>query len=469
MKHPISHSRFRRFLVPLCAMLLAGCVRSAPDPAQRYESHTSQEERSTLVLLMPGDSDDGACERMSKKVSDITSEKLGFDVQLEQIPTENYENSLWQRLMEENAPDIFYLPGKQALSNYVYENEIYPLSALLERHPDLYNVFTEEQWNCKKKHRTIYAIPVATSDCYCMGFMARKDILQEMGVQAEQIRTMDQLHELLKQVKQQYPDMVPVVPDYGRVQQELGQDPLGDDLGVLMANGGTVVTNLYASEAYAQLCTEMYRWYQEGLILKNACMRTESATDLMDACNGFGFFCKFNADFAERCSRTYGEELEVIRLSTPTRNSSGMADGWCLPVQQSLKEEALDFLEMLYTDPELATLFLYGDGEEGGWENADVNLRAAETQTEMDSREVEEETAVSSKAYGFVFNTSQSINELDACRVVAKRYDAALTSGCLNPNEAIPRFLQELQEAGIESVIAEKQRQLNDWLAAYAS
>lgn len=455
----------RRLPLLLCAVMLAGCTVAAPDSAQSMRE-AEESSRKVLTLLMPGGSSAQACARISQQISAVTREELGFDVQLEQLPADNYENGLWQRLMEEQSADVFYLPASQTLSTYVYENEIWPLTVQLKEHEALYQCFTELQWSGKQKHRMIYAVPTGTTDCYCTGFLARADILEELGVEAEQITDFDQLYELLRLVKKTYPDMVPVVSDHGRVQQELGQDPLGDNLGVLLNNRGTTITNLYASEEYAALCNRMYRWYQEGLILKNACLRTESAIDLMNACDGFGFFCRLNSDAQSSYSRAYGGELAAIRLSEPIRNSSGLADSWCLPVQQSLKTEAVDFLQLLYTDAEVARLFVEGDGqEEDPWINTSVNLQAACSEQAREITLQDEAAAHTSPAYGFVVNTSELVNKLDECRVVAQRYDAALTGGYLNPEEAIPQFLQELQAAGIDFVISVKQRQLNDWLA----
>ena len=50
------------------------------------------------------------------------------------------------------------------------------------------------------------------------------------------------------------------------------------------------------------------------------------------------------------------------------------------------------------------------------------------------------------------------------CQEVVDKYNGALTCGFLDPDIAIPLFLQELEEAGIDDIIAEKQRQLDAWL-----
>jgi len=38
--------------------------------------------------------------------------------------------------------------------------------------------------------------------------------------------------------------------------------------------------------------------------------------------------------------------------------------------------------------------------------------------------------------------------------------------GCVNVDEELPKFQQELKSAGIEKIIAEKQKQIDAWYAA---
>lgn len=457
----------RSFLGLGLALALGGCASGNANPS--YQGPAVSTGSEPLTLMMPGPSGAAACARISSRLSALTRPQLGFDIQLEQQPFVRYESALWQRLMQKQAPDLFFLSAAQTLTAHVYENNVYPLDQLLEGYPTLYGAFTPAQWDSKRKYRRIYAVPGGTTDCYCSGFLARQDLLDALSLQTDGIRTLSQLHALLLQVKKAVPDVVPVVPDYGRMNLSLGEDPLDDQLGVLLRGGGTTVQNLYASAGYAALCQEMYRWRQEGLILQNACLRSEPAVDLMRVCRGLGFFCRLNADTLGCYSRAYGEALTAIPISGTIQNSSGLPDGWGLPVQPSKKEEALAFLELLCTEPEVSQLFLYGEEEDQDttradrWCNANCVLAAGAAATGQlpDPGEVRV-----SPAYGFSVNASECISEIDSCSAAVRCYHHALLSGCLEPNEVLPLFLGELEAAGIEKVIAAKQQRLDNWLNA---
>ena len=44
------------------------------------------------------------------------------------------------------------------------------------------------------------------------------------------------------------------------------------------------------------------------------------------------------------------------------------------------------------------------------------------------------------------------------------QYQAALESGSVDPEKILPEFLTALESAGSDEVIAENQRQLDEWL-----
>ena len=57
-------------------------------------------------------------------------------------------------------------------------------------------------------------------------------------------------------------------------------------------------------------------------------------------------------------------------------------------------------------------------------------------------------------------------NQLTACTNVMGKYHNALMCGALDPEEILPKFIQELKDAGIDDIIADKQEQLDAWREA---
>ena len=72
--------------------------------------------------------------------------------------------------------------------------------------------------------------------------------------------------------------------------------------------------------------------------------------------------------------------------------------------------------------------------------------------------------AADSPAKGFSYDNASVLNQVTACTNVNNKYLAAVTGGSLNPDEALPQYIEELKAAGIDDIIKEKQKQLDEWL-----
>jgi putative aldouronate transport system substrate-binding protein len=66
---------------------------------------------------------------------------------------------------------------------------------------------------------------------------------------------------------------------------------------------------------------------------------------------------------------------------------------------------------------------------------------------------------------GFTFDISPVKTEAAAIANVINEYRRAVTCGEVDPDVYIPRFNAALKSAGLDMFIAEKQRQLDTWLA----
>ena len=159
-----------------------------------------------VTVLMPGQSDETACVRISAALSEVTKQKLGF----QRFHRAGGTHQLLGRAVEtDGLPDhagSVFLTENQPLDVYLNQNCILPLSALLEEHPGLKALFSEQQWASKTYYRRIYAVPARAVSMYQIGFLARADWIRELGARPEKITDLDALHDLLMQVRQRRPN-----------------------------------------------------------------------------------------------------------------------------------------------------------------------------------------------------------------------------------------------------------------------
>ena len=76
------------------------------------------------------------------------------------------------------------------------------------------------------------------------------------------------------------------------------------------------------------------------------------------------------------------------------------------------------------------------------------------------------EVSVPSKALGFTFDPSPVADQVTACANVIAQYYLPLINGEVDIDSVLPVFQQALRDAGIDNIIAEKQAQLDAWLAS---
>lgn len=467
----------RKLMIALAALLLlAGCV------VQREDFPPNEPPMPVLQLWGIGGTNAETIQRIAGALDKLMREKYGFGVELTLVSRSNYNEQLNLAFLRGEAPDVFVIYQQPAFNDLFAANQLlclddYADEAYFER-----LAVPEELWPRTVRDGAHWGVTQNTETMQSMGYHLSWDIAEEFGVESGRMWTWDELHELLLRIKAAHPDQYPIVPHYGATLAYIGQDSLGDDLGVLLdeRKGATTVENLYTSERYYEFCSRMHQWYQEGLILPDAYDSQINGNIQIAAGLGVGMFQRFG--FAGTSS------YAALWLLEPSVDSFTNYLIWGVSAQSSYPHESVALLQALFTDLDVGELLILGEegidyqvadsqsGAGGNVEVLDNNWSGSRWawptwQPLRDHYDVEnwlqiptEVEFIPSPAYGFVFDASGLETQVMRCQEVVNKYHGALTCGFLDPDTAIPLFSQELEEAGIDNIIAEKQRQLDTWL-----
>ena len=71
-----------------------------------------------------------------------------------------------------------------------------------------------------------------------------------------------------------------------------------------------------------------------------------------------------------------------------------------------------------------------------------------------------------SKAFGFAFDITPVTDQYAACSNIMLKYYKPLLSGAVDVESTIAQANDELNAAGMDDIIKEKQKQLNDYMDA---
>lgn len=454
-------------------------------------------EVSHVVVWGTGNADTADCTAVAEAVSAITRDAIGVEVEL--VRGQDGEQINLALTSGEQIDLLNYNPVDGALTSLVRNNYATALDDLLEEYgSDILTVVNEEDLEACKIGGTLYTLPNMKDNRRQAGFAMRTDILEELGIDVTGVDTYDEVHDILVQVHEAYPDMYPLVPTWsgGGMQTTMTYDPLGDSLGVLedCFSDSTEVVNLYATDTYREFCEMMYQWNQEGLIMPDAATTTEN--NLLSG-NGFAQF--ENIKPGKEVEVEKGNNRDIVLVETLPANSYTevvQANNFIIPYCSENPEKAMELWEMMYTNAEISNLFV--NGVEGiNWVYSDDSKTFITTPEGVDSNasgyhsygwawpnqlitpvwegddadlwdQLQEfnNGGTLSPAFGFTWDSSSMANQITACNNVVSQYDAALRWGNLNPDETLDQFNAELEAAGINEIIEEKQRQLDEYLAS---
>ena len=152
-------------------------------------------------------------------------------------------------------------------------------------------------------------------------------------------------------------------------------------------------------------------------------------------------------------------------------------------------DRALQFLYLLNTDPKLFTMLGYGlEGVHYAKFSDDEVIRNPEAQavynpwlaglgklTQLPRIKGQAPWSVfedfnkackGTPILGFAFDTTPVKDQYAALVNVRKEFADALTAGAVDPDTELPKFIEKLKANGMEEVLAEANRQLEEWKAA---
>lgn len=496
----------------LIVMLFAGCggnaAPSTPDtPATPGTSEQTPSTPDTpsepskpakiekIKIFMPSGGKVDDMDAVMEKVNEITREKIGVEVEFHV-----YQFGQWFQqysLFLSGTEDVDILANYGGYLGAVSQGAAYDLTELLPQYGQNIIAAEGEYLKSGAVGGVQYAIPIYASYAWNMGIIYRADVVRELGLEemVANVKTLEDWGEVLAAVKEAKPDMTPFVSNNGGTATTFQYglwDDLGNNYGVLMDGGKTSdVVNLFETEQYAELCGIMHDWYLKGYSSKDIQTQTDGFTTLTRNDAAFSTLGQtdFNTSFYQ--STTCAKEIGSIMLDIPVARTYNNVT-YTVMANTKAPEACMKFMDLWFSDPEIGTLIAYGiegvhyqlneDGMGTYVDGQDVNscsyhLGSGISNTNRIRWESEhpdyaalldESNAIAQKSagLGFAFNTENVTNEITQLDNVCAKYQNGLECGALDPAVYLPEFIAALKDAGIDTVIAEKQQQLDAFIAA---
>lgn len=326
------------------------------------------------------------------------------------------------------------------------------------------------------------------------GVNCRTDWLEETGMKAEDIKTWDDVETLFDKVKENHPDAYMATANPGSPilnYVEVRYDAIVSAVGCRMDdNDGHIdIVNIYGTDDYKELAERAYKWNQKGYFPPDPTTQTVPVNDWIQMDQGFAGLVGVHPGMPYEIKLSTGKDITTIPIEHNAMKGESCAwFQWLIPSQCVAPEKAMAIINLLYSDPEIVNLYLYGiegkdytfaDEAKGlisipdntGWRigNAVVgNSKVAYVpdfypENIYDLWDEYNKTADLSPLFGFAFDSTSVKSEVTAVENVVSKYRTIIGCGVAEPEETMKKVNEELEAAGIQKIIDEMQKQVDEW------
>lgn len=462
------------------------------------------DEPYTVTMVLNGSTQPDE-ERIEQKINEILEPELNADLDIVVLPWASASQQLQLMLSGDEKIDVFYTQATNAVQ-YMNAGQIVDMSELIDKYgTNIKQIYGEDIAKINQIDGFVYGVPNQIERGSIPAVFMRKDLVEKYNIDTTQIKEPKDLENVFATVKAGEPDMTMLysINDGDTPVTRLFRgDNLSDNnyLGVLMdQTNSTKLENFFATDWFKDTTTMLYNWYQKGYISQDAGTNTENWRTVCKAGNLFSLFFAYHPGTPVEFESSTGYEFEIVPFyNEPIINSSSY-NGVTFSIAQNSEnpEKTMEVLDYIYGSSEIMNLLNWGeqdkdyvieDADNGvinfpegitsdnagynlnlGWELPNQFIAYKWTGSDPKLWEKMEEfngSAKSSKAVGFLFDSSNYSSEIAALSNIVKQYSGALYSGSGDPDELIPELLEALDDAGINEVIQAKQEQLDAFLAA---
>lgn len=280
-------------------------------------------------------------------------------------------------------------------------------------------------------------------------------------------------------------------------------DKIQDPVGIEYDDDTLTVKNVFETEKMQSVLRTMRRYYTAGYINKNAAMASDDKSVKRFVTKGDG------QPYAELIwGKDLGYEVVVSQImDTKITNASARGSMTAVNKKSEHPKEAVELLNLIQTDKYLRNLLNYGI-EDVHWEKVkagsaeleaaegkpyvyDFKIRLKEDKAKdysvpywvqgglfntyvLENEPLDKwaafkefnDASIEAPSFGFDFNLEPVSAEAAAFRTVLDEFGKSLYTGSVDPDKYLPRLKKKLEAAGIQKVIDEMQRQIDEWKAA---
>lgn len=488
-------------------LLLAACAAppAAPAPAPAESGAAAQPaqpstELVTVSYTYPGTvfKDVGLVEAELNK---LLGPKINTNIKLNPIDWGAFDEKMKLAFAAGEECDIvFTAPWINNYIQNIANGNLLALDDLLQKEgAGLWASMPPTTWDAARVDGKIYGVINQQIFVKPFGFTVRKDLAEKYNLDVTTIAKYEDLEPFIQAVKAGEPDVTPLSGAGNWTFETAGFDPIISQevpVAIRFDDKEMKVFNSAATPEFQASAELARRWYEAGYTPKDKIEEADAQAMWKAGKFAMSMPGVVKPGGEIESSQRFGQPVLMHSVTQPfltTAGTTATLNGICRTSKNP--DRAMLVLNELNTNVEVYNLLSKGiEGSHWDWadkdakvikpgpNNADYNPNTDwEFGNQFNAYYIDPEQAKlnaweatyklnndspPSAALGFNFNPEPVKTELANLAAVVKEFEPPLTGGMVDPATALPEYLKRLDEAGLQTVLAEAQKQLSAWAAA---
>ncbi len=434
------------------------------------------------------------------EVNKITEKEIGARINIMRIEEGDYNQKIQLGLAGGEDIDICNMAPRFGFLSHVSRGAFLPLNEVIDKNaPEIYDIMPDKFWEAAKVGGQIYGIPNYQIVGRMNGFVAQKDLLDKYNFDLSSVKKLEDIEPFLKDVKNgEESNMLASGITGGSyawgLSHYVGFEAIGSEKypTAIRNNDETLtVVNQFETEEFKNYCKLMRDWYQKGYVAQAGASDSES--DLLQQ----GLIASRIDNVAPGMEENFekqmgGRKVRTQVIDPPFVNTANIiATMNCVNARTKYPELCVKFLNLINhnTDNIYNTLVFGIEGKhynktgdnriekiaDSGydlsgysWElgnNFNAYVYGSQADDLWEQTEKVNNEANVSMILGFTFDIEPIQTELSSCQAVVDEYLGPIARGSVDVDTELPKFIEKLKAAGVDKVIEEAQKQINEWKA----
>ncbi|AIQ58691.1 ABC transporter substrate-binding protein [Paenibacillus borealis] len=436
---------------------------------------------------------------VEEALNKLLTEKINATIDLAPIDWGAWDDKINLMIASREPVDVLFTASWNGYAKNVAKGAYLDLGSLLDQYGQGIKESLDPAFlNGSKIGGKNYGVPTNKELASSGGIVYRKDIADELGIDMSKVQKIEDLEAVYKIVKEKKPNMYPLYTTGGTFAAHsfVELDFLGDTTipGAIDKNGADAVVK--PAEEFPQYLNALKvtrDYFEKGYVNKDAATSQTSSLDAYKTGNVFSTVEPLKPGKAEEIASATALEGKLAQITLTGKTvATSETTGAMLAISSTSKnpERAMMLINLLHTDTEIINLLNFGiegthftlagnvmtQTDKSGqyapgvaWELGNQFLNYVwntEAPDKWEQFKKFNEGAKSSPALGFTFDSEPVKSEVGALANVLREYQKALETGSVDLDEMLPKYIAAQKSAGLDKVIAEKQRQLDEFLAS---